>query len=153
MVLVIMGVLAGFAVLGLGSNGHADRLQLESKRLQAKVRLAAEDAVLEGKDFGIGFTLGGYQFYQLEDETWAAITADPFLKETKLEDDLEIQLVLEDVEIVMSKKQPEKPQVYILSSGESSPFELEIRSKDFDDAEPVIVAFDMLGRVIREDDR
>lgn len=152
-VLVIMGVLTGFAVLGLGSPGGTDRLQQESKRLQAKIRLAGEDAVLEGRDFGIGFTLNGYMFYQLdEEEKWQAITADPYLKETELEEDLELQLVLEDVEIVMSKKQPEKPQVFVLSSGESTPFEVEFKSKDFEEREAVAVAFDMLGRVKKDDE-
>lgn len=151
-VLVIMGILVSFAVLNLGSTGGADRLETESRRLQAKVRLAAEDAVLEGRDFAIGFTLTSYQFYQLVEDKWEAISADPFLKETKLEEDMEFQLVLEDVEIVMSKKEPEKPQVFILSSGEVTPFEIEIQSTDFDDMEPATVAFDMLGRVKSDED-
>lgn len=150
-VLVIMGILVGFAVLNLGSNGYQDQLKQESRRLEAKLKLAGENAVLEGRDLGLGFALNSYQFYELEDSEWSSLSNDPALKATELDDALELQLKLEDVDIVMSKKLPEKPQIFVLSSGETTPFKLEIKLKDDLNEDPVSIGFDLLGRRVSED--
>ncbi|MGV6858515.1 MAG: type II secretion system minor pseudopilin GspH [bacterium] len=148
-VLVIMGIMVSFATLGLGSSPEKP-LGEEAQRLQARIQLAAENAVLEGRDLGIGVYKSGYLFFELQDdEKWASLAGDPQLRETKLPEEMEAQLSLEGSEIVMPGKPPEKPQVFILSSGESTPFSLEF-SFDDPDIEPAVISFDQLGRPLDE---
>ncbi len=145
-VLVIMGILVGFATLGLNKS-PSDQLHEEARRVEARILLAQENAVLEGRDLGLGVFRTGYRFFELLDEEWTPIDADPQLKASELPEDIEAQLTLESVAIVMESKEPEKPQVFILSSGESTPFSLEFT---LDDLDPVGVRFDMLGRVVKD---
>lgn len=152
-VLVIMSILVGFAVLGLGSSGYDKQLNEEIRRLNARVSLATENAILEGRDLGLGFAAHGYQFYELTENQWQALGTDDLLKKVELDDTTELQLRLEDTDIVMSAKLPEKPQIFILSSGENTPFELEIRTRQDDQLEPKTIAFDLLGRRITDDQR
>ncbi len=148
-VLVIMGIMVSFATLGLGQSPEKP-LGEESDRFKARFFLAAENAILEGRDLGLGVHKGGYEFFELLDEKWIPLAGDPQLRKTKLPEGMEAQLTLEAVEIVMPGKPPEKPQIFILSSGESTPFTLEF-SFDDPDIEPARLSFDQLGRFVDED--
>lgn len=153
MVLVIIGILVGFAVLGLGAAGPDSLVKEESNRLNARIGLATENALLEGRDLGLGFALKSYQFYELVENEWQALGSDDILKKVELDDALGLQLRLEDADIVMSKELPEKPQVFILSSGENTPFELDMRAPDAEDLIPTTLSYDLLGRRIPDEIR
>ena len=149
-VLVIIGIMVSFAVLQFSDEG-AKQLQEESRRLELLVKLAREEAILEASDYAIGFWQGGYSFYALhEDEgKWREITDDPNLRPREIPEYIELSLELEDQLVILERKPPEKPHIFLLSSGEMTPFLLQLSIQERDDLAKEI-RFDQLGRLDNE---
>ncbi len=172
-VLVIMGIMVGFAVLGLGK--HSDqRLVREANRLRNAIALAREQAMLEGREYALGLWQNGYAFYELHEPgpgeqppeppppgkeappAWQPVTSDPLLGRHSLPAGLQLVLELEGQEVVLDHKPPEKPQVFLLSSGEMTPMVVRLRpvqgepgleTVDETRAEEVL-RYDLLGRQV-----
>ncbi len=150
-VLVIIGIMVSFAVLQFSDEG-AKQLKEESRRLELLVKLSREEAILEASDYAIGFWQGGYSFYALnEDESkWEEITDDPSLRPREMPEYIELSLELEDQLVILEMKPPEKPQIFLLSSGEMTPFLLQLSIQERNDT-PKEISFDQLGRLNYEE--
>lgn len=130
-VVTIIAILAGAAVLSLGTLGADREVQREAERLQSVVDLLTEEAVLESRDYGLLFTAVGYRFYVYDYQslTWLPPTGDSLLRAHELTPPLQLALELEDREVTLAQdfdtvdraEQPE-PQVVVYSSGEVTPF-------------------------------
>ena len=127
-VVAIIGIIITMVVLAIGQPGD-EKLQQETRRFSALFQLAREEAMLQSQEYAVGFWENGYAFYQLAalgpEARWQALTKDNVLRARELSDDIELQLTLEGREVIMSPNNLEEPQVFLLSSGEVSPFELE----------------------------
>lgn len=145
--LVIIGIMSSFAVLQIGDRG-ADWLKDEVKRIEILVKLAREEAILEGREYALAFSQQGYAFYQFDEETegWLPVSDDPTLKERSFPEGLEYALVIEDQELPLAEKLPETPQVFLYSSGEVTPFGVEF-SVDEEETDKLEISFDALGRI------
>lgn len=145
-VMVIVGIMAGFAVLQLGSD-EGEFQRKEIKRIQALVGIAREQAILEGHEYALGFWQEGYAFYELDFETdqWVPVATDTSLRERQLPESTDYSLEIEGELIVLEDEPPEKPQVFIYSSGEMTAFSLRFPLDD-DGIEALDLAFDLLGR-------
>ena len=150
-VLVIIGILTSMAVLSIGDR-RGDILQDESRRILALINLAREEAILEGREYGLGLWRGHYEFYELDEETseWKPMTTDSHLRPRELPETLELLLEIENQEVVLDAKAPDKPQILILSSGETTAFRLTFEPED-DDIDPVTIELDTLGRPVTEE--
>jgi general secretion pathway protein H len=144
-VLVIIGVLVSFAVLSLGDGGKRDRLLEEGKRLAALIELASDQAVLEGREWGVHVAADGYLFMFLKDGKWQEATGDNLFRARQLEDGFSLELRMEDVAVTLTppgeeadekEKAPLAPQVFLMSSAERTPFEVVITAPG---GQPVIV--------------
>ncbi len=149
-VLVIIGILTSMAVLSIGDR-RGDILQDESRRILALIALAREEAILEGREYGLGLWRGHYQFYELDEEKseWNPIAADSHLRPRELPETLDLLLEIENQEVILDAKAPDKPQILILSSGETTAFRLTFEPEN-DDIDPVTIEFDTLGRLVTE---
>lgn len=145
-VLVIIGIMASFAVLQFGDRG-ADMVSEESSRLKTLIRVAREEAILQGREYALGFSKSSYAFYSDEEDNgdWLPTQSDPALRERLLPEALTISLILEEQLLELKKDLPEKPHIFIFSSGEITPFSVSFRIEDYD-AEPFELKFDALGR-------
>jgi type II secretion system protein H len=76
-VLFIVALLYGFALLRLGDDRRADRLDREGQRLGALIELAAEAAILGGRPFGLALEAGGYRIVEYRAGRWQPSDADP----------------------------------------------------------------------------
>ena len=98
-VLVLIGIITSFAVMSIG-NQAADQLKHEARRLRAVVRLAADEAVLNGREIGMVFTHDGYHFSKLKPAgdhyIWVRIPKeeDRTLRPYKLPDTVELDIVV-----------------------------------------------------------
>jgi general secretion pathway protein H len=143
-VLVIIGVLVSFAVLSLGDGGKRDRLMEEGKRLAALIELASDQAVLEGREWGVHVAADGYLFMSLKDGKWQEVTGDNLFRARQLEDGFSLELRMEDVAVTLTppgeqadeKEEMLAPQAFLMSSAERTPFEVVITAPG---GEPVIV--------------
>lgn len=149
-VVVIIGIMATFAVLSIGSRSLDDRLAIEARRLQELLTLAADEAVLQGAELGFLQTEDGYKFLMLKDGKWVPAGEGP-LRERTLQPPLFIAVTVEGRRVTPSKpdaKKELKPQVLLLSSGESTEFTLDVKAQDY--APHYLLQGDVLGRVKME---
>lgn len=135
-VLVIIGILVSFATLAVG-NDRAHIVQEEARRLASLIELAGEEATLQGRELGLQFTRTGYRFMFLalqEDGTpqWLALERDGLLRPREFHPAITPQLVLEGLPQALPAEAPEHgaPQLFLLSSGERTPFRLRLAADD-----------------------
>jgi general secretion pathway protein H len=139
-VVAIVGIMVGVVVIEGGRFIRNDReIDQEAQRLRSLVDLLHEEALLQSHDFGVRFTRSGYRFYTYDYKTlkWVPRTDDRLLNDHELANRLGVVLALDGREVELDRdfdtkgvKDPE-PQVFILSSGELTPFEVSIyRDRD-----------------------
>jgi general secretion pathway protein H len=136
-VVTIIGIFAGAAVLSLGVVGDDREVEHEARRLKSLLDLVHEEAVMQSRDFGVLFGDDGYRFYTYDytQAKWVEPVGDNLFAAHDLKTPLRLKLKLEDRTLVLDtpkgededRTQEPEPQVVILSSGEMTPFEAEIR--------------------------
>lgn len=129
-VVMIIGVLAGIAVLAIGLRPQGDRLELEARRLAALLELGAEEAQLRGIELGFARTQDGYQFLATVPDAgvWQVYEDSGPFRPRRFQVPLEAVLRVEQRLVPPPDPQAEpEPEVLLLSSGEITPFELALR--------------------------
>lgn len=124
-VLVIVGITLSFAVLSLGLRSDKDIVLEESRRIAALMRLASEEAIVQGRELAMQFDGTSYRFLVLDKNRWQAIEADEVLRERSLPEGLQADLVVESVGKTSAASSGRL--VYFYSSGEVSPFQLSLQ--------------------------
>lgn len=136
-------------------------LRNESERLVALLEAARDDAMFQGREFGLEAVRGGYRFveYDPASEQWAEVPGDDFLTSWTLPEGLELTLEIEDKQIVLASEPAEieydprpgaapsryAPHLLIFSSGEMTPFRMRITRQS--DRLFAVVEGDLLGRI------
>ncbi len=144
-VLFIIGLISTLAVLSIGTRSPPN-IQ-EAQRLAALFRLAAEESILYGQELGWLVTERGYSFLVLGEEGWVPVDDDMLRPRPLL--GITVKLFLDGPELQVAlpasnKTEPAKvdpkqtdhkkkkdedvliPQVMLLSSGEVTPFQLQL---------------------------
>ena len=145
-VVVIIGVISAMVLLSFGILGDDRDLQTQARRLVSLVELSLDEATLQGRDFGLEVMREGYRFVELDPvlERWNEVVGDDLLRPRSLQEGMEFDLYIEDRRIVLKEQaadtgadedegEREKerieeyaPHILILSSGDISPFNLNI---------------------------
>lgn len=155
--IVIISILISLAVLSIGDS-QADRERRLISQLATLTELARETALFNSQELALFFWEHGYAFYRLDGEQWQLITEDTLLRDRDLPEDIIISLRLEGLQVELpaeldiekeddDKDEDEtrtKPQIFILSSGEITPFEVQIG--DGRDSEMELIC-DVLGNI------
>tara|TARA_R110001592_G_scaffold89078_1_gene262050 strand:+ start:35011 stop:35655 length:645 start_codon:yes stop_codon:yes gene_type:complete len=153
LVLVIMGLLAGTVVFNISGQSGQDRLKKQVQRFQVVFSMASDYAVLNQQQLGlrIDSDKNQYSFMRLDEEqNWQLISGDKTFEAYTLPEEFTFELELNDLpwdtddslfnessidaELSISdesvsigddddKKLP-PPQVFLLSSGDITPFSL-----------------------------
>jgi len=130
-VVFIIAVILGFASLSLSGRALDDKVQEEARRLTEILRLARDDAGMTGLELGWLRNEEGYRFVALSDNGWAEYGEGTPLRPRLLEQPMTLKVRVDDLPIETDDNQL-LPQVMILSSGEMTPFELELGAPDLD---------------------
>lgn len=160
LVLVIMGLVAGYVVVNAFGNDPQDKLKNEALRFHAVATLASDFAVLNQIEFGlvIDDQRNSYKFVFLDDnDKWVDVPDNPAFVEREIPEEIQIQLLLdgfewESEETLFSNESlfsealsvstdsvqigneedmpPPPPQVMFLSSGDLTEFTLRFRFFD-----------------------
>ena len=93
-VLVIMGLMAGAMVM-IGSDNREAIARDEIEQLNAKLKIALEEAQLYGVEYGLVVGETDYQFVSFEEERWTPISGDPAYRRHRLPDGFELALEIE----------------------------------------------------------
>ena len=129
-VFTIIGILLALATLSVNLVGEDENLEKTARRTHALMALATEEALLQGRDFGILFEQRGYQFlaFDYDRSEWVAYAGDDMFRSRTLEEGQYFELDVEGQAVLLDAE----PPVPLLSSGDLVPFELRIR-REFDD--------------------
>lgn len=147
LVLVLLSV-ASVAVISTLPQKSSDDAKQQAQALYHRLQLLNEEAILSGKDYGVRFDekRSSYQLLALSEDGWQKLSDDELPQSTALPDGLAMVLQLggnvwkdEDRlfkpgslfdEDMFSEVEDEKkvltPQVFIMSSGELTPFSIAI---------------------------
>ncbi len=138
---LIIGITLTFVVVSFDRDVD-DEVQVEAQRLGALITLAAQESVLHSNEHALEFGFDRYKFLVLNEGQWQAPEEDGMLRERELPKGISMELYLEGHEFsfeemstaVESEDEPAAqatgPRVYLLSSGEVTPFEVELRHHD-----------------------
>lgn len=133
-VLLIIGIVISFITLKVDTGDEDTRLA--ARRLTALMNLTLEDAVLHGDEYALQIAGNSYAFLRLQEGKWAVIEDDDMLRQRLFPDNVRISLVLEGEDIpqeaLNSDSKPHSPRIYLLSSGEMTPFAITLRSQSHD---------------------
>ncbi len=151
-VLVIIGIIFTFSMLSMSGDDIAELMEQEARRLELLITLANDEAVMRGEELALHFTGDGYEFMLLGSKGWAVPTDDSLLKTYELPDNVDLRLQLKgDPPVFPGQEEDEAavtPQVFILSSGEMTPFtvvfESPLSTVRYD------VDISIMGHVVRE---
>lgn len=148
-VVIIIGIIAAVAMLSIGNLGETRNLEREARRLTVLLDLASDEAVLQGREFGLEVMVSGYRFVEFDpySNQWLEIFDDELLRQRDLPDQYKIELYLEEQRILLEEqaapvaqdsKDPVsdgikyyRPHVLIMSSGDLTPFSMRLM-RDFD---------------------
>ncbi|MBI5463227.1 MAG: type II secretion system minor pseudopilin GspH [Gammaproteobacteria bacterium] len=144
MVVLIIGIVLSFAVLSLGGDRRGEELGREARQFTELLRLAAEQTVMRGEEWGVQIGVDDYRFLVYTDKGWAVQEDDDLFRARTLTEGTELQVELEGREIVLGGTAPAdedketdaedadapKPTLFILSSGEISPFVARFAAKE-----------------------
>ncbi len=141
-VVLIMVIISSLAVLSLGNLGDDRELQDQARRMTSLIEMASDEATLQGRDFGLQLLQRGYRFVEFDPltEQWSEVFGDDLMRSRTLADDTEFDLFLEDRRVLLRVDAAETertdddsdltqdylPHVLVLSSGDITPFVLEI---------------------------
>ncbi len=132
MVVFIIGVILGFATLSLGGRNLEDKAAEEARRLLAIFELARDESGLTGLQIGWLQTERGYQFVALGEEGWVAYADRGPLRARPLPEPLSLRLKVEDLPVRQDDPKALSPQILFFTSGELTPFELQLRAPQLD---------------------
>ena len=116
----------------------SDLPRFTPRRLAALIGMAADEAVMRGEELAIHFTDDSYAFMVLKAGEWQPARDDHLLKTYKLPAGLKLRLEVEGEAPLLVQpddededdKERRVPQVYILSSGEMTPFTATLQAHD-----------------------
>lgn len=160
MVVLVVGILSTVVMLGLNPGGAERHLNDEAERLASLLSLAGSEAVMQNREYGLQLDDGhGYRFLCMDSasQRWNPCTGDGLFKAHDLPEGLEIRVLaasrMQLPDVTDSQTKPGSPEapalmpdMLLLSSGEASPGELEIRVVD-EPSQWVRIEMDEIGRV------
>ena len=162
-VVSVIGIIVSIALLSLGVLGDDRQLRVEARRIGSLLEVAQDEAVMQGREFGLEVLINSYRFVEYDpfQQQWAELQTDDIFRFRILPEDIEFDLLLEDQRILLhvdprefedpdsmnSRDSGENyaPHILIFSSGESTPFELRIVKRSQDQA--VVLTGDITGAI------
>ena len=100
-VMAIIGIISAISIFAISTTNKNDDLTVNATRLASLMELSREEAIMQGRDYGIEFIESGYQFLEYIPmlETWVDLQNDHLFKQRKLPNGLQYELVIENKEI------------------------------------------------------
>lgn len=149
-VLVVIGIAVSLVMINAGLIREDRPIDKDLQALLGAFSIARDEAALQGRNFGLRIYPGGYAFLDLDADTgvWTTMQGDKLLAATDFDDSVLPTLEVEDREVRLEPPQDAEadddeevlldafgnpiesagdvPHVLILSSGEVTPFVLEL---------------------------
>jgi general secretion pathway protein H len=162
-VIAIVGIVMSIALLSLGLLGDDRELRTEGRRMIALVRVAQDEATMQGREFGLEMMASSYRFVEYDPVTglWSEMIDDDVLRTRRLPEDVEFDLFIEGQHVLLDPEPaeletPEEsvyrdpsetyvPHILIFSSGDMTAFDLHILRRV--DDQVVVLQSNLLGDI------
>ena len=128
-VIVLLGIITSFAVLSMGTGSTERKMEEESRRLHALIKLVHEESIIQAKEIAMEINKQEYAFLEYKDKKWIPLTSKIFHPRS-LSDELELRVETDVKSKIFEEKELKFLRLYFLSSGEQTPFEIKINIKD-----------------------
>lgn len=162
LVIVLIGILASVVVVNFSGDSAEEQVNKEANRFQQVFQFIAETAQLRQQEWGLVASETGYGFVYFSDNQWQWVDEPEAAQEHKLPAGMRLQLELEglpgaeqnllsaidwqlaepDDASDNAAVPPPLPSVFLLSSGEITPFRLQFSLSEGVDAFQVSVGTD-----------
>lgn len=169
-VVIIIATISGIALMSMNLIGDDRELDTERKRLATLIEVAQDEAMMQGREFGLELMTSTYRFVEFDPFTfqWSEILGDEIFRLRQLPDGMEFELYVEDKLIVLENdpkefEDPDKagmsttietyaPHLFVFSSGESTAYEIRFKRPLND--QQIVMRGNVLGEVefVDEDD-
>ena len=140
-VIVIVATIVSITLLSVNVASRDDEMEQERRRLASIIETAQDDALLQGREYGIEFMESSYRFVEFDPLTrqWAEVPGDDLYRLRALPEGIEFELFIDDKRIELARDpktlddpdepqrstfQPYAPHLFVFSSGEGTVFEL-----------------------------
>jgi len=162
-VITIIGIVMSIALLSLGLLGDDRELRTEGRRMIALVRVAQDEATMQGREFGLEIMASSYRFVEYDPVTgiWSEMIGDDVFRTRRLPEDVEFDLFIEGRNVVLDLEPAEfetpeepavrdlsetyAPHIFIFSSGDMTAFDIHILRTADDQA--VVLQSNLLGEI------
>jgi general secretion pathway protein H len=143
-VVTIIAILAGTLVLGFVGRDREQNLQTEAERLALLIEMARTQAVQRNEEWGLAVGQADYRFLVFDPDRvrWVEQSDQPF--QPRKVDDMTFTLHVDQLALPAAKGAKDAPSIVLFSSGEQTPFEIDI--KPAWDSKPWRVSSDGLSR-------
>ena len=106
-------------------------LKSEADRFIALMSLATQESILLSKELAIDLTPDGYSFLTLEDQQWNELSDDVFRARSLPQGVyMDVYLDGEKYDFISPEEEEQNPRIFLLSSGEMTPFEIVLKSEE-----------------------
>ena len=144
-VVTIIGIFLGVAMLSTDLVSFERKIEQEASRLQTRIGFTSEEALMQGRDFGIVFFEEGYEFRAYQNADGWIPAEGPGMEGLRLEPEMRMHLTIDGREAILEpycrlfpcgaqlavmdeeerSEATSDPQVVLFSTGEVTPFEIE----------------------------
>ena len=129
------------------SSGSSD-LKILGNDLSKTMRLLYQEAIFENKNYAISLNHQGFKVLEYDGQEWAE-SQQLFFRKIKLNESQQSSLIIENLVVASVDQSDPVPHILILSSGEMTPFEWQIR--DSDTKTSITIFGDFLGNILASD--
>ena len=151
LVILVIGVMARIVVPSITWGSDEDRLSDTTNRFKAVFDLASEYAMINNYELGLIIKDNDYKFVAFNGTVWASFAQEEYFQPSKHEEGIELELELDGLpwaennllnEVTFQQESEDddddkemlSPQIYILSSGDITPFRLTFTfEREFED--------------------
>ena len=129
------------------TRGSGD-LKILGNDLSKTMRLLYQEAIFENKNYAISINHQGFKVLEYDGQDWAE-SEQSFFRKVKLNESQKSRLLIEDLVVESVSQTKPVPHILILSSGEMTPFEWQIRDSDANTS--ITIFGDILGNILSTD--
>jgi len=162
-VIFIIATIASMTLLSIGIVGDDRDLDTERKRLATVLEVAQDEALMQGREFGVEFTTNAYRFVEFDPFTrqWGEVQGDDLFRLRTLPEGMEFELFIDDKRITLNREpakledpddndpasevQTYAPHLFVFASGEATAFEIRLRR--FNPSQELAMQGDILGNI------
>ncbi|MFO7760684.1 MAG: type II secretion system minor pseudopilin GspH [Desulfobia sp.] len=127
-VLIIIGIV--ISSISLSIDTRRQKAGIEAERFTTLLNLAGQEAILTATEYAVEIHSGKYRFYRLQQDRWQLVQGNDVFRPRHLPENFHFDLLLSGKPMSPSANSDSRRRahrIYLLSSGEVTPFELSLK--------------------------